>query len=325
MLEIPCFDVPTDLQDWQDARPGIRATIWELLGVIPAPDRYLTAATQSRTQHEGYWLEQLVFRSAEGEPIEGYLLLPDAPGPHPAILYCHWHGGQYEVGKDELFGMNATPVAPGPELARQGYVVLAIDAPGFGGRNGHGGRHPRGGAGELSAAKEQLWFGRTLWGITLTDDLMALDYLASRPEVDPSRIGVTGISMGSTRAWWIMALDDRPKAASCVACLTRYQDLIEAKALAAHGIYYFVPGMLKHFDTEVVTALSAPRAMLFQTGDQDDGSPIKGIEKINDAVSRVYAAVGATEQFQSIIYPCLGHVYTMEMWRRTLDWFEAHL
>ena len=253
------------------------------------------------------------------------MLLPEGPGPHPAILYCHWHGGQYEVGKEELFGTNATPVALGPELARRGYVVLGIDAPGFGGRNGHGGRHPLGGAGELSAAKEQLWFGRTLWGITLTDDLMALDYLASRPEVDPDRIGVTGISMGSTRAWWIMALDDRPKAASCLACLTRYQDLIEAKALAAHGIYYFVPGMLKHFDTEVVIGLAAPRAMLFQTGDQDKGSPIKGIEKINAAVSRVYAAMGAREQFQSIVYPGLGHVYTMDMWNRTIKWFLTHL
>jgi hypothetical protein len=65
--------------------------------------------------------------------------------------------------------------------------------------------------------------------------------------------------------------------------------------------------------------------MLFQTGDRDEGSPVRGIEKINYDVSRVYAAAGAKEQFQSIVYPGLGHVYTMDMWNRTLDWFETHL
>jgi dienelactone hydrolase len=161
--------------------------------------------------------------------------------------------------------------------------------------------------------------------MTLRDDLMALDYLASRPEVAPERIGVTGISMGSTRAWWIMALDDRPKAASSVACMTRYQDLIDARALAAHGIYYFVPGILKHFDTEVIIALAAPRAMLFQTGDQDAGSPASGVTKIAEEVSRVYSAMHAPDQFKSILYPGVGHVYTAEMWDRTLAWFQDHL
>ena len=83
--------------------------------------------------------------------------------------------------------------------------------------------------------------------------------------------------MGSTRAWWIMALDDRPKAAVCVACMTRYQDLIRNAMLRAHGIYYFVPGMLQHFDSEAVIACAAPRAMLFMTGDQDGGSPVEGV------------------------------------------------
>jgi len=60
----------------------------------------------------------------------------------------------------------------------------------------------------------------------LRDDLMALDYLASRPEVDTQRIGVTGMSMGATRSWWLMALDERIKTGVAIACLTRYQDLI---------------------------------------------------------------------------------------------------
>ena len=54
-----------------------------------------------------------------------------------------------------------------------------------------------------------LWRGRVLWGMMMFDELRALNYLASRPEVDPTRLGVTGMSMGSTKAWWLAALDPR--------------------------------------------------------------------------------------------------------------------
>jgi dienelactone hydrolase len=321
VLDLPDFHDPQDLPNWIHLRQGIRQTLWNLLGTEPSQ---VPAITESTSGHDGYTLEKITFPAPAG-PISGYLFLPEGSGPHPAILYCHWHGGQYGVGKEEMLGTNATPLPPGPTLARLGYAVFGIDAPGFGERNGHHGRHPQGGAGELNAAKLMFWQGQTLWGQTLSDDLLALGYLATRPEVDASRIGVTGISMGSTRAWWLMALDDRPKAASCVACMTRYQDLIDAKALAAHGIYYFVPRILKHFDTEVIIGAAAPRALLFQTGDQDVGSPIAGVMKIGDAVSQVYQGLGQSEKFRSIVYPGVGHVYTPEMWDRTLEWFAEHL
>jgi dienelactone hydrolase len=244
-------------------------------------------------------------------------------------LYCHWHGGQYDIGKDEMLGTNATPVAPGPALAEKGYVVLGIDACGFGERNGAGPDGPaqRGSAGEASAAKFHLWAGRTLWGMIVRDDLIALDVLESLPEVDASRIGVTGISMGSTRTWWLMALDDRPRAGVAVACMTRYRELIQNGMLKAHGIYYFVPGMLAHFDSEAVIACAAPRPLLFMTGDQDGGSPASGIRAIGDSVQRVYDAFGAHAgpNFVNRIFEGVGHVYLPEMWGLTLHWLDTHL
>ena len=171
-------------------------------------------------------------------------------------------------------------MAAGPALARRGYAVLAIDAYCFGERNGQGPGGPgeTGGDGEMTASKFGLWTGRSLWGMIVRDDLMALDYLCSRPEIDSRRIGVTGISMGATRTWWIMALDERPQVGVAVACLTRYRHLIGHEGLKYHGIYYYVPGVLRHFDTETIVALAAPRPLLFMTGDQDLGSPgvIKG-------------------------------------------------
>jgi dipeptidyl aminopeptidase/acylaminoacyl peptidase len=204
---------------------------------------------------------------------------------------------------------------------------LAVDAYCFGERSGRGPGGPgeTGGAEEMTASKFNLWVGRTLWGMIVRDDLMALDCLASRPEVDPERLGVTGISMGATRTWWLMALDERLRAGVAVCCLTRYQDLIAQQGLRYHGVYYFVPGMLNHFDTEAVVSLIAPRPMLFLSGETDAGSPPAGIRQIEAIAQRAYALYGKPAELQSVIYPGVGHEYTPDMWRRMLDWMTTRL
>lgn len=326
---VPALKIPATQSEWDTQRKEIRATLWKLLGDLPPRPAKPSVTTVSREDKGDYWLEKFIFDNGAGDTVSGYCFLPKsatADKKAPAILYCHWHGGQYDIGKDEMLGVNkAIPRSPGETLAKQGYVVLGIDACCFGERNGKGpdGPQQKGSAGEMSAAKFNLWVGRTLWGMIVHDDLMALDYLASRPEVDASRIGVTGISMGSTRAWWVMAMDDRPAAAVCVACMTRYQDLIRVGMLKAHGIYYFVPGLLNHFDTEAVIALAAPRPMLFMTGGEDGGSPIEGVKKLGDIVGQLYALHGDTAKakLENTIYPGLGHVYTPEMWEKMEGWF----
>ena len=183
----------------------------------------------------------------------------------------------------------------------------------------------RGSDQEMSLFKLNLWLGRTLWGMMLRDEQIALDYLASRPEVDPNRIGAQGMSMGSTRAWWLAAIDDRIRAVVGVACFTRYEDLIATRNLRAHGIYYFVPGLLKHFDSEGVMALLAPRPFLALTGDSDAGSPPVGMRKLEDILKAIYRIHGKTEHFESIIYPQTGHVYNEDMHQRMVSWFRKHL
>jgi dienelactone hydrolase len=327
-VKVPEWVAPSDSGSWTNRRAEIRATLWKLLGDFPARPKVPDVTVLSRTEHDGYTLEKFVFEDGLGLSVPGYLFLPqNSPGKVPAILYCHWHAGQWDVGKEEMLRQNATPVPPGPTLARLGYAVLGIDACGFGERNGQGpgGSREKGGDGELSSSKFSLWSGRTLWGTIVRDDLMALDYLCSRPEVDAARIGVTGISMGSTRSWWLMALDDRPRTAVCVGCMTRYQELILAGSMKEHGIYYFVPGMLEHFDTEAVIACAAPRPMLFMTGDRDPGSPVTGIRALESRVAPVYGLLGAGDSFVSVIYPNTAHVYLPAEWDRMVGWMGQHL
>ncbi len=322
------FAVPKKKAAWQMERTKIRAQLWQLLGDLPPRPKVPKVEIISRGDRGDFSVEKFQFDNGAGAMVPGYLLLPKkVQGKGPAVLYCHWHGGEYAIGKEELFQARHTPEEPGPALARRGFVVLGVDAYCFGERNGHGpgGPKEKGGDAEMSASKFNLWVGRTLWGMILRDDLMALDYLMSRPEVDPNRVAVTGISMGATRSWWLMALDERLKTGVAVACLTRYQNLIEHESLKAHGIYYFVPGFLKHFDTEAVIALIAPRPVLFMTGDQDGGSPPDGIRQIEAAARPAWKLSGKEADLQSIIYPGLGHVYTPEMWSNTLAWLQKRL
>jgi hypothetical protein len=167
--------------------------------------------------------------------------------------------------------------------------------------------------------------GRTLWGMFVRDDQVALDYLCTRPEVDASRIGATGMSMGSTRAWWLAALDERVACPVAVACLTRYQNLIAHGQLRQHGFYYFVDGLLRHFDTEGVLALIAPRAFLGLTGELDAGSPADGIRVLEERVGQTYTAVGASERFRNVLYPETGHTVTPQMRAEMLAWFGRWL
>lgn len=317
----PAFKLPATKALWTIQRQQVRAQLWDLLGDLPPRPKKPEVKTISREDRGDYIVEKFQFDNGAGAVVPGYLILPkQTSGRVPGILYCHWHGGEYAIGKEELFQAKHTPEEPGPTLARRGFAVLGVDAYCFGERNGRGpgGSKEKDGAGEMSASKFNLWVGRTLWGMILRDDLTALDYLASRPEVDPARLGATGISMGATRTWWLMALDERIQTGVAVACLTRYQDLIRHEALAAHGIYYFVPNMLEFFDTEAVISLIAPRSVLFMTGDQDAGSPPDGIRAIEAAVKPAYHLYGKDGEFQNIIYPGLGHVYTREMWDKTL-------
>lgn len=320
--------LPESCHVWTQQQPALREQLWRLMGDLP-PLFTPEVTILEIEARDGFEVEKLSFDNGIGDTVSGYLLLPSRSASRkPAILYHHYHGGKYSQGKEELLkrvfvDMGNSTLVSGEELARAGYVVLAIDAYGFGQRQyqGPAGVREQGGATEASLFKTFLWEGRTLWGMMVRDDRLALNYLLTRPEIDPQRVATMGMSMGATRSWWLAALDERIKVVVSVACLTRYQDLIAAGEVRRHGFYYYVPGLLKErIDTETIIGLIAPRAHLTLTGERDEGSPSSGVRTINRFQESLYRLYGRPDRFRGVLYPGLGHVYTPEMWRETLDW-----
>ena len=325
-LAVPEFPVPTSSQEWQRERPDVLATVRRSLGDLPprpSPQRVRLVSAERRA---GYRIEKVAIANGVDNEISALLLVPEGlRRPAPGVLWLH--SSTPDCTQVIVPDTNGGAEPLGEALVRAGYVVLAPDA------YWHGDRRGTGPAGALEAGRDEqsslfklhLWLGRTLWGMFVRDDQIALDYLCDRPEVDASRIGATGMSMGSTRAWWLAALDERVRATVAVACLTRYQNLIAHGQLRQHGIYYFVDGLLRHFDTEGVLALLAPRPFLALTGELDAGSPADGVRDLEARVGRVYAALGAEDRFRNVLYPEVGHTVTPEMRAEMLGWFRRWL
>ena len=232
----------------------------------------------------------------------------------------HWHAGMYDLGKEQLLlGTNVQP-AYAPVVAEMGVVTLAIDSWCFGERqhdtNGH--------RGEEDTFKLMLWRGQVLWGMMMFDEFGALSYLASREEVDPQRLGVSGMSMGSTKAWWLAALDPRIRLTIDLCCLTDFESLIEAHGLSGHGIYYFVPSLLKQFDTTGINELIVPRPHLSVNGRKDPLTPPVGVEKVRAKLLALYRQHGREEDCRMELFDC-AHEETPEMRSVVIDWMRRYL
>ncbi len=298
-----------------------RQELWGLLGDLPWTHRPGPAKPVKTEEHEGYTLERLVLDLNGVESVPALLLIPHRrQQPAPGLLYIHWHGGMYDLGKEQLqVGVEAQP-AYAPVCADKGLVTLAIDSWCFGERKHESDGH----TGEEDTFKLMLWKGQVLWGMMMFDEFRALDYLAHRPEVDPQRLGVLGMSMGSTKAWWLAALDPRIRLCLDVCCLTDYEELIKTHNLRGHGIYYYVPSLLKHFDTSQINELIVPRPRLSVNGRRDPLTPPAGVERVRGHLLPLYEKYDHREDCRIELFDC-EHVELPEMRKLILEWVDRYL
>jgi len=291
----------------QEDQAERRKLLYSLLGDLPDRRRAISARLVSRTKTDKYQLERLELDLNGLETVPAYFVLPNASkvsGRVPVVLYNHSHGGGYTIGKDEFIkGREYLQDPPYAEvIADLGWAGLCIDTWAFGERS-----HTS----EADTFKAMLWQGQVLWGMMVYDSLRAVDYLVSRPEVDPKQIITLGISMGSTMAWWLAALDKRIKVTVDICCLTDFHSLLRRRALSEHGLYYYVPSLLKHFATADINALIAPRPHLGIAGNLDSLTPPEGLDEIDQHLKKVYLENGSPEHWQLLRYD-VGHQETRE-------------
>jgi hypothetical protein len=309
----------TEISMGKSISPDRRQELYGLLGRLPPRDRPVSAKRISTEERDGYTLEKLLLDLNGEEPAPAYFVRPKgASGRLPTVLFNHSHGGGYTIGKQEFVDgreyMDKPPYAD--FLASLGYNALCFDAWIFGERVRQ--------RAELESFKDFIWHGRVLWGMMVYDALKAVDYLHMRPDVDTQRLATVGMSMGSSTAQWVGALDPRLKVVVDICCLTDWHTLVEVGGLKGHGIYYYVPDLLNHFTTSQLNALIAPRPHLSLAGNQDPLTPVAGLEKVDRELQAAYAAAGQPEHWKLLRYDG-GHQETPLMREQIRQWLVRYL
>jgi dienelactone hydrolase len=332
-----------------------RAAILDAYGyrppsVDPAPD------VVDRYEGPDFIREKIVFSTTPGFRVPAYVHIPKGlTGRAPAIVDLHSHGGMFLFGKEKVidFGRNhpamttyhAGNYAGRPTttaLVRRGYVVITIDAFMFGERRVMMDADLAAGwdrasyspddvtrlnqvcrAKESTLAKTLTVLGLSWPGIVAWDDMRTVDYLLTRPEVDPSRIGCVGVSFGGWRSLFLSALDERIKAGCVVGFMSTIRPMLQ-RHVDTHSWVHFVPGLHRHLDLPDVVSMNAPRPLLVQQCRRDGLFPLAGMEAAVKKIADVYARAGIADRFTSRFYD-VPHEFNVQMQEDAFAWFDAQL
>ncbi len=340
--DVPSLALPRTRAEWVEWRSQAQASLRAALGRWPDP---VPLAAEEVEQHDDgdYWRIKVLYDADAFSTVPAWLLVPkDArPGDQRSALLCaHGHGR----GKDDPTGV-VDPTLPEEEkqrqerhvqthkydyarqFARRGYVCLVPDWRGFGER-----RAPTAWCGPDSTrwASDPCdvlfmaygYFGYELLTLNLWDAMRGVDYLQTRPEVDPKRIGCLGLSFGGTMTTFLAAVDERIKAADVVGYLSTVRH--DALTLRGRGNFcgsQYLRGLLTFGDISTIAGLIAPRPLLAEMGERDHCFVIDDALRCYREVEQIYAAAGAADRLAGDVFPG-GHAFSG---RLTFDFFDRWL
>jgi dienelactone hydrolase len=311
--------------------------------------------TVERVDRGTFVREKIYFNTTPELRVPAYVLVPkNRRGRMPGIVALHDHGAFYRWGKEKLVGTDGEHPSLtafkktcyagrsiADDLAAAGHVVIVIDMFFWGERRLRLPDDPPSGATEsdadvrkFNAARsplEQLvartigTAGFTWAGLIFWDDLRTLDYLASRPEVDPQRLGCVGLSVGGWRTAHLAAFDARIRAGVDVCWLTSFRDLQANHVRNTVGFTKLLPGLYRQLDMPDVVSLAAPRPLLCINGLQDKLFPVEtGVRAAYKTLETVYAKLGAVEKFRGHLYDT-PHEFNAQMQEEAWAWFKRWL
>ena len=294
------------------ARTELRTKDLEMMGIVdlappgerPAPEVTVTGTTEK----DAYVIERLYYESLPRLYVTANLYMPrKAETPAPAVAYFCGHS---DIQK--LHYQNHAR-----RWAELGFVTLIVDTVQFGEVKGH--HH---------GCYSQGWFnwysrGYTPGGVELLNGIRAVDLLQSRDEVDPERIGVTGISGGGSMSWWLGAGDERLKAVAPVCGTGTLRSHIAERSLDGHcDCMYFIN--YYGWDLADLAALIAPRPLLICSADHDGIYSIESIRECYQRSQKSYDLLGASDNIRLIETPG-PHSYHETSRKGIFSWFFKHL
>jgi dienelactone hydrolase len=319
-LSSACLADVRTVEDWKNQREQRRRELAEMLGLWPMPERSpLQPVITGRIEREDFTVEKLHFQSMPGLYMTANLYLPrggSAEKKAPAILYVCGHS-DVKAPDGSSLGNKTAYQHHGIWFARHGYVCLVLDTVQLGEIRGvhHGTYNLR-----------QWWWnarGYTPAGAEVWNGIRALDYLETRPEVDATRIGMTGRSGGGSYTWTVAALDERVKAAAPVAGITDLRNQVIDGAVEGHCDCMFFLNTYR-WDFPMVAALIAPRPLLIVNTDSDTIFPLDGVQRLHAKTRRLYQLHNADARLGLVIGPG-GHKDTQDLQVPVFRWFNQHL
>jgi len=311
-----CFleDIKTK-GDWLQRLPKYRDEYLYMLGLSPMPTKTAINATITGSlQGDGFVVERLHYQSRPGLYVTGNVYRPsslDSDNRLPAVLYVCGHTARGRNGNKTAFQSN------GIWFARHGYVCLIIDSLQLGEiRSVHRGTH----------SKNRWWWhsrGYTPAGVECWNGIRGIDYLCSRPDVDPERIAVTGISGGGAATFWIAAADDRVRVAVPISGMADLPSYVTNRCINRHCDCMFFYNVFEWPWTRIA-ALLAPRPLLFINSDHDPLFPMDANERIINRLERVYCLFGNGDLVDSVV-SIGGHDYRKDIRQAASRFINMHL
>jgi hypothetical protein len=292
--------------EWQKQ---LRAKITELIGGFPKQRVSLNAQTLEVRDFPTYRREKFIFQSRPGLFVLGYLLTPSEgqpPPPHRAMICLPGHGRGVDdiVGIDDK-GQPRTDKAGyqhdfALQVVEHGMAAVAIEQLAFGCRRDEKSR--RRGLGNSScqpAAGAALLMGETMVAWRVYDVMRTIDWIETRPEIDPKRVGCMGISGGGTITTFASALEPRIRAALISGYLNTFRDSVFS---LSHCLDNYVPGILEWCEMYDVAGLIAPRPLFSEAGEKDDIFPVAASRASFERVKQVYTVFGQPELAEQEVF-----------------------
>jgi pimeloyl-ACP methyl ester carboxylesterase len=305
-------------------RRRLAPAVRERLGLDrPGPARLAPRVLWRRERPEGL-VEKVRFTVEPGLDAVAYVGLPaGVRAPYPCVICLQGHstGMHVSLAVDRSTEREPIDVSGDRDIAlqamRRGFAVLCLEQRGFGERGDHG--HERFNSCHRPALSALLQ-GRTLLGDRIFDVDRAIDYLCTRAEIDPARIGAVGNSAGGTASLYAAALLPRVSFAIPSSCFSRFAASWGARHFCVCG---YVPRMLEVADLADIAGLAAPKPMVLALGRMDRGLPLEDTCRAFAQVERIYAVAGAGDRVRLVIGDEGHRFYGEASWHALSELLDA--